>query len=149
MRRRERSRFAFVVAAVALAACTTGCAMWGLSAAKHVSLQDQLQGQWVFNPEANEFGIQTIAIEGDKLDTRTSMGDYFKGTIKVNETVSPAQVDILVTDSSMADAVDQTALGIVKIEGGKVTLCLDPASGYGRPTAFDSNQGMLMVGEKK
>ena len=123
--------------------------MMGPLAPKRLSLQEQLQGRWVLDPEANEFGIQTIVIEGDNLDARTSMGDYFKGTLKVNETVLPAQVDITVTDSSMADAVDQTAPGIVKVEGKKMTLCIDPASGYGRPTAFDSNQGMLLVGEKK
>jgi uncharacterized protein (TIGR03067 family) len=144
---RRVGRYLGAVLAAALAACTLGCAMTFV--AKRATLHDRLQGKWTFDPKGNEFGIQTITITGNELDARTSQGDYFKCTFVLNDTVSPAQVDIKVTASSMVDAVGEMAPAIVKMEDGTATFCIDPASGYGRPREFDSRQGMLLVGQKQ
>jgi uncharacterized protein (TIGR03067 family) len=77
------------------------------------------------------------------------MGEYFKCTFVLDESESPAQVDITVADSSMVDAVGEMAPGIVQLTGRTVLLCIDPASGYGRPKEFDTSQGMLLIGEKQ
>lgn len=149
MNRSTGRRFTVVLAVVALAACTLSCATIELLGLKRVSLQEQLQGKWTARAVDQDVDIPTMTIHGNKIHIETSTGDYFDGTLKINEDVSPAQMDLTVTDSSMAEAVDITAEGIVKVEGKKMNWCLQLDSSYGRPTAFDTGQGMLIVGEKK
>ncbi|KPL08832.1 hypothetical protein AMJ85_07735 [candidate division BRC1 bacterium SM23_51] len=138
------SFFAVVSATAVLAVWTLGCAMLGITP-KRVSLQDQLQGKWAARLVDGDVDITAMSIEGDKISIDTSSGDYFKGTLKLNEQESPAHMDLTLTDSSMANLVGETGEGIVKVEGSKVTWCL----GEVRPMAFDTSEGLLIVGEKK
>jgi len=113
------------------------------------ALLGQLQGLWVGHTARNESARWEWVIRGNTISTKTSEGDYYKGTLRPNDRTSPVQVDIQLTDCSDTSLNGQTVRGIVKIEGERVAFCiLEPGAG-GYPTAFDSSAGMLIIGEKK
>lgn len=117
--------------------------------ARAVSLAQQLEGSWVGHPvDSDEKWEWTI--KNGKIEAQTAFGDYYKGTVeRVDDSVTPARVQIKLTDCSDTSLEGETVLGIVKLEGRKVTFCFgDPAYG-GYPSAFDSGEALLLVGEKR
>lgn len=153
---RTRSRFAAVLATAMLAAWAVACINVTVhregtskpATAVRASLLGQIQGQWVGHVADNESDVWRMAIEGKRVNVRTSAGEYYKGTLKINDRVSPAQVDVNLTDCSDASLNGEIVPGIVKVEGKKVTFCVSEP-GYARPSVFDANEGMLIVSEKR
>ena len=118
-------------------------------AATPSALLGQLQGLWAGHTARSESARWEWVIRGNTISTKTSEGDYYKGTLRPNDRTSPVQVDIQLTDCSDTSLNGQTVRGIVKIEGERVAFCiLEPGAG-GYPTAFDSSAGMLIIGERK
>jgi uncharacterized protein (TIGR03067 family) len=112
-------------------------------------LLNQLQGKWVGHPAQNESDRWQWVIAGDRIEAKTSEGEYYKGMIRLNDQTSPIRMDVNLTDCKDTTLNGQIVQGIVKLEGKKVTFCITEPGGGAYPTAFDSSQGMLIVGEKE
>jgi len=113
------------------------------------ALLDQLQGRWVAQSAGDQSEGLEWTVAGSTISAQTSGGQSYKGALKINDRVSPVQVDIQFSDCSDTSLNGQTMQGILKLEGKKVTFCFsDPGQGT-RPTALDRSEGMLIVGEKK
>lgn len=113
------------------------------------SLLDQIQGKWVAQSPQDESERLEWTVEGNKINAQTSGGQVYKGTLKINEQVSPIQVDIQFTDCSDTSLNGQTMQGILKLEGTKTTFCLGEPGDSARPARFDRSEGLLIAGEKK
>ena len=160
--REEASHWATVFAIAALVvgalACATAKGPQAVVKSKQASLVpapkpqsallNQLQGQWVGHPEANESERWEWTIKRDIVDAKTSDGDFYKGTIRLDDQARPIRMDVKLTDSSDPNLKGQTARGIVRFEGNKVMMCFNRTEGD-YPSAFDSSQGLVLTGEKK
>jgi uncharacterized protein (TIGR03067 family) len=118
-------------------------------AVAQTNLLDQLQGKWSGHGAESDADNWEWTIAGDKIEARTSGGDTYKGTLKINDRTSPAQVDVKLTDCSDSSLNDETVQGIIKVEGRKMTFCLSEPGRGPRPTAFDSSESMVLVATKK
>jgi uncharacterized protein (TIGR03067 family) len=90
----------------------------------------------------------TVVIEKGKI---TLKGDdmTFAFSFTVNAKKTPAEIDLEIVEPEGLKGTK--AAGIIKLDGGKLTLCYHPMGGD-RPTKFESNKDngfYLMVHEKK
>jgi uncharacterized protein (TIGR03067 family) len=109
----------------------------------HVALRAQdaaaskpLQGRWVVTSgehggkpmDAIKGGVMTVT--GDAFEIRTSSGNMIKGTLRLNASVRPMQMDLVHADGSVWEAVYETGADTFRMnyveKGGK-----DP-----RPVSF-------------
>ncbi len=164
-----QSRSIRQAAAMALAFCLTACAAHhrAIKSQKRASAQavaataateaakpaaasgnllEQIQGRWVGENDSSQW---EITITGQTVSAKTSDGDFYKGTLTINDRVSPAQMDLKFTNASDSSLVGQVVLGIVKVEGGKITFCVARPEDAIRPKTFDRAEGLVIVGEKK
>jgi uncharacterized protein (TIGR03067 family) len=77
-----------------------------------------------------------IEVNGDKF-TRTTGRAADHGTVKLNPTAKPKQLDITATDGS---SKGKTILAIYERDGDTLRICYD-FSGEGRPAAFKTKEG--------
>jgi uncharacterized protein (TIGR03067 family) len=73
-----------------------------------------------------------LVMDGDKY-TATFGGDAVKGTLKIDPTKAPKEIDA-------TDGEGKTMLGIYKFEKGQFTVCFAP-SGKERPKEFSVKVG--------
>lgn len=90
----------------------------------------------------------SITVKGDRLTIPTPDGEAFVMSFKYDKTKKPMEFDFKI---EAGPAPGGTALGIVKVEEGKATLCYSFIGGE-RPKKFEStekNQCHLFVMEKE
>jgi RNA polymerase sigma factor (sigma-70 family) len=105
--------------------------------------KDRLQGTWVAvsaekggKAAPDEFLTSLkITFAGDKITVRGG-GDAKEGTFKLDPAKKPKEIDLM--------HEGKTAQGIYRLDGDKLTLCLDDAD-KGRPTEFKSKAGTGLV----
>lgn len=105
---------------------------------------EKLQGAWAVRslevegqlmPESMTDGAQ-IVIKGKRF-TSTGMGATYEGSLELNPTSKPAQLDLKFDAGPEKGAVN---LGIYKFQGENWTLCL-ATRGDARPSKFASTPG--------
>lgn len=126
--------------------------------------QETIQGSWkvvdamvlgkkVEGTGLGEKGILHLAtlnllfiFEGDKWEGRALDKVESRGTFKLDSGKKPKTIDLRIADG------DGTHLGIYRLEGNKLTLCLPDRSKEGRPSEFSStmeNKCSLIMLERK
>lgn len=112
--------------------------------ARKVETGSELDGTWV-GADAGGYGGQwTFVISKGKVEVKGPESDYYAGTMKLNDKTSPGQIDFKIDKCSIPEYVDETSLGIYKLEGNKLTLATsEPGSMY-RPAFFDSSGGVML-----
>lgn len=105
-----------------------------------------LQGTWKIlsfeNNQGKDTNFEGATIEFDKDGknlTFSKDGQAKKGTFTLNPTGKPKEIDIKPGDEN------KTFEGIYRIEKDKLTLCLAPESGDGRPSEFALKDGKNYV----
>ena len=98
-----------------------------------------LQGRWVVTAaehqgkpfDAIKGGVMTIA--ADAFEVRTASGNLLKGTLRLDASKQPSQMDLIHADGSRWEA-------IYIVEGGTLRLNYVEAGGKdARPTTFKTN----------
>jgi uncharacterized protein (TIGR03067 family) len=112
---------------------------------------DAFQGTWVLEsgigngkPFKSEYiGKVTLTVSGDRYTIvgGKGIGTSGAGTIKIDATKSPKEVDSTATEGQDAG---QVYLGIYEIRGDKQRACF-AAPGEPRPTEFASEPGSKML----
>jgi uncharacterized protein (TIGR03067 family) len=106
----------------------------------------RLEGTWVVvsvvfdglpSPPEEALKDQAIVRKGEKETTTLKGKETGKGTVKVDPTKKPAEIDYTF-DGGPNDG--KTLRGIYKVEGDTMTVCYGPL-GKDRPTEFESKKG--------
>jgi len=139
-------RKSLLFAAIASMALLAACSLVQRKAPP--SFAERIQGKWVGHPPDDPSQTIEWTIAGDKLIAKGESGDTYKGTIKINEAVSPVQIDLHLTDCADPSLNGETVLGIAKLENDKLTFCLGDPSYGNRPKKFDPYEGMMITGER-
>src|SRR5262249_39118510 len=81
-------------------------------------------------------------IKGDKITISNGNGHDEIGSVKVDSTKQPKEIDIIARTAGGPPAAHQTP-GIYKLDGDKLTVCYSSHDddGESRPTAFDPKEG--------
>lgn len=115
----------------------------------------KFEGNWVFAAwesagealpaEARE--TAKLSIKGDKY-TFEFGGMTEEGTIKLDAGKKPATIDLSITDGQDKG---KNQVGIYKIDGDKITICLAAPGAPDRPTEFKSTEdnGFILATVKK
>jgi uncharacterized protein (TIGR03067 family) len=102
----------------------------------------ELDGTWVGT--ADGYGEWTFKISGGKVEVKSSDGDFYAGTVKLNQKTNPKQTDIKINKCSIPEYEGETSLGIYKLEGNKLTLVASEPGSMSRPYYLESGgQAML------
>lgn len=115
----------------------------------------KLEGDWTFTAweqggqalPAEVLGTVKWSVKGDKYTFE--MGDNKEqGTIKLDPSKKPAAIDLSITEGNDKG---KEQLGIYKIDGDTVTICLARPGGTDRPTDFKSTEddGHILVTIKR
>jgi uncharacterized protein (TIGR03067 family) len=107
---------------------------------------EKFQGTWKpekveFNgepPPGNLVETMSLVIEGNKL-TLKGGGRSEDTTFDIDPTKKPATIDVTHKQKS------ETAMGIYKFDGEKLTMCWAEPKAEARPTEFESKKGAKMV----
>ena len=83
-----------------------------------------LQGKWEGIEKGREAqGKCALAIAGKNIDFKgADGGEWYKGTLAVNATTEPKQLDGMIAECPFPDFVGKTTRGIYKLEGDTLTL---------------------------
>ncbi len=91
-----------------------------------------------------------MVIKGDTYKQIEMGTETEQGRFKLDASASPRTIDL---DIRTGDDKGKKQLGIYKVQGDTLTLCLAPAGGTDRPKAFDapqgSNFGLIVFKRKK
>lgn len=97
----------------------------------------RLQGEWKTMIGPNKDRPVTFSIKEKAITVKFTTGDgetlNLKGELKLNESASPRSIDFTKFKNNGEDMED--SLGVYKIEGDTLTLCVG-APGDPRPTEF-------------
>jgi uncharacterized protein (TIGR03067 family) len=134
-------------ALLAVALLATGASLEAAPEEKAKSDKELLQGTWVAKSgerdgeKMNEFQLKNwekMVFADDKF-TREG-GEQREGTFTLGPDKDPKEIDLTVKGKG------DTWMGIYELKGATLKLALKPG---GRPTAFDSKGGVLVVFEKQ
>jgi uncharacterized protein (TIGR03067 family) len=121
--------------------CVVFAVMLSFGVAGRCDDADALQGKWL--PSEGEragkpFPAQNITLEiKDGKYTVMAGGVSDKGTIKINASAKPKEMDITGTDGPNKG---KTFKVIYELDGDTLKICYD-LSGNGRPTEFKTKEG--------
>ena len=82
-----------------------------------------------------------LVVEGDKYKVYFGKDFIDKGTMKLDASKSPRQLDAKTQN-------DEVMLGIYKFEGDEMTVCFGQP-GVERPKEFKTKEGQVLVGYKR
>jgi uncharacterized protein (TIGR03067 family) len=105
----------------------------------------QMQGTWVSGPDAP--AESRWVFEGSKVKT-TINGQEYGSKVKLDSKASPRAADFEVTDGP-EEAKGKTALGIYKIDGDTLTICVSIPGNDARPTEFKAIEDATHLFELK
>ncbi|MDB5355621.1 MAG: hypothetical protein JWN24_2074 [Phycisphaerales bacterium] len=105
--------------------------------------RQKLQGTWQVleeshgdNDTSDEGKHCQLIFDGDKFIIKKDGKVIIEGTFEINAGKSPREIDMKVLKDEEDQRTGQTALGIYKIDGDKLTWCsCEPGRG-GRPAEF-------------
>jgi uncharacterized protein (TIGR03067 family) len=134
------------VVLLAVALLATGAGL-GVAQEKAKSDKERFQGTWNAKSgekngeKLNEFQLKNWEkmVFADDNFTREG-GEQREGTFKLDPDKQPREIDLTIKDTG------DTWLGIYELKGTTLKLALHPG---GRPTAFDSKGGIVLVFEKQ
>ena len=110
----------------------------------------EIQGNWSGTESLSEISVVTIIIESNDMEMNVNNNgngsdEQYIGTITIISGTNPTQIDIDVTGGN---ELTGTALGIVKLENGILTMCCNQPGEETRPNSFSENSGRLFVLEQ-
>ena len=106
------------------------------------SSETEMQGIWIGYELEGGNDEWTYDVNEDVLDISASISqEWYKGTISLNTNAVPKQIDYFITDSYFNEAIDETALGIYKIEGDTLTFAANAPGNPERPTSYLAENG--------
>ena len=82
-----------------------------------------------------------LVVEGDKYKVYFGKDFIDKGTMKLDASKSPRQLDVKTQN-------DEVMVGIYKFEGDEMTVCFGQP-GVERPKEFKTKEGQVLVGYKR
>jgi uncharacterized protein (TIGR03067 family) len=106
-----------------------------------------LQGDWTTKsflrngaplPKEKQFPDRLMTIKGDTFSERRAGKVAVRGTLKVDATKAPKWIDATFLEGG--PGLNETVLGIYKLDGDTLTVCCGVA-GDPRPSAFESKAG--------
>ncbi len=98
----------------------------------------ELDGTWV-GTAADEYDQWTFIISEGKVEVKAPQSEYYSGTVKLNTKANPKQVDFKIDRCSVPQYIGETALGIYKLEGDKLTLTVSEPGSMSRPYYLESS----------
>jgi len=97
----------------------------------------ELDGTWI-GTAGGGYGEWTFTISGGKVEVKGPDGEYYSGTVTLNTKTKPKQVSFKINKCSLTAYVGETALGLYKLDGDKLTIAAsEPGSMY-RPYGLES-----------
>ena len=96
-----------------------------------------LDGTWV-GTAGGGYGEWTFTISEGKVEVKGPDSEYYSGTVKVNTNTNPKQVDFKINKCSLPEYVNETSLGIFKLDGNKLTLVAAEPGSMMRPYSLES-----------
>ena len=122
------------------ALCSAGILAAGCASAPKSDAR-AAEGSW-HGQEAgvvSDQGSPTLMIQGDRVEFHDANPIiWFKGTLTLDESPTPKQFALLVTECPLPPLVGQTIHGIYRLVGGKLTLSAYGPGAAPVPTAFDA-----------
>jgi uncharacterized protein (TIGR03067 family) len=103
----------------------------------------ELEGTWV-GTDAGGYDEWTFVISSGKVEVKGPESVFYSGTVALNTGTSPKQAEFKIEKCSMPEYVGETALGIYKLEGKKLTLAASEPGSINRPAFFDSTGGVML-----
>jgi uncharacterized protein (TIGR03067 family) len=104
----------------------------------------ELEGTWA-GTDAGGYGDEwTFVISKDKVEVKGPESAFYSGTVTLNDKMNPKQVDFKIDKCSLPEYVDETSLGIYKLDGNKLTLATTEPGLMSRPAFFDSTGGVML-----
>lgn len=101
----------------------------------------ELEGTWVGTADGEYGGEWTFVISKDRVEAKGPESEYYAGTVSLNTKTNPKQADFKIDKCSMPQYVGETALGIFKLDGNKLTLAASEPGSMSRPAYLESGGG--------
>ena len=101
----------------------------------------ELEGTWVGTEVGGYGGQWSFIISGDKVKVKGPEVELYSGTLTLNPKPNPKQANFKVEKCSMTQYVGETALGIYKLQGNKLTLAANEPGSMSRPNSLTSGGG--------
>ena len=96
-----------------------------------------LTGTWVTDNDEAKW-----VFDGDKVKTTVNGNEYVSKAVIVNAKGTPATIDFEVKEG---DQAGMKALGIYKLEGDNLNICIAVPGVATRPTEFTAKEGEIYV----
>jgi len=104
----------------------------------------ELDGTWMGTADGDYSGQWTFVISKGKVEIKGPDSIFYSGTVKLNSKTNPKQADFKINNCSQWEYVGETALGIYKLEGKKLTLVASEPGSMSRPAYFESGGGAML-----
>jgi uncharacterized protein (TIGR03067 family) len=101
----------------------------------------ELEGTWVGTADGEYGGEWTFIFSKNKVEAKGPQSEYYSGTFTLNTKTNPKQADFKIDKCSMSQYVGETALGIYKLEGNKLTMAASEPGSFSRPSYLESGSG--------
>ena len=121
----------------------SGEAMFRRQKADTAKAGGELDGTWV-GTAGGGYGEWTFIISGGKVEVKGPDSEYYAGTVTLNANTNPKQVDFKINKCSLPEYVNETSLGIFKLEGNQLTLAAAEPGSMMRPYSLQSG-GEAMI----
>jgi uncharacterized protein (TIGR03067 family) len=102
-----------------------------------------LIGEWEGKEKgkANSQYTWTFKFDGDRFNCNSTLGEFYEGTMTIDEGVEPASLDFNIEDSYEGEYNDMKALGIFMYEEGVLSIALNKPGLDERPERFSTESG--------
>ena len=104
----------------------------------------ELDGTWVGTADGDYSGQWTFVISNGKVEIKGPDSIFYSGTVMLNTKTNPRQADFKINNCSQWEYVGETALGIYKLNGNKLTLVASEPGSMSRPGYFESGGGAML-----
>jgi len=103
----------------------------------------ELEGTWV-GTDAGGYDEWTFVISSGKVEVKGPESMFYSGTVNLNTGTNPKQAEFKIDKCSQPEYVGETALGIYKLEGKKLTLAASEPGSINRPAFLESGGGAML-----
>jgi len=114
-------------------------------------IESELTGEWK-GKEKGEANIKydwEFVFDGENFTSKSTLGEYYRGTVVLNDGVKPHQIDMVIEECVDEKYAGTTALGIYKYEDGTLKIALNEPGDDTRPDSFSTSKGARLWELKK